>query len=297
MKEKIKDIGQLKKIATQVRRDILRMVYNASSGHPGGSLGCAELLTALYFSVMDQSDEFKMDAKGEDAFVMSNGHISPLLYSVLARRGYFPLEELSTFRKLNSRLQGHPTTHEGLPGIRISTGSLGQGFSVGVGIALAKKMDKDTGYVFVSTGDGELQEGQIWEAALFAPFHKLDNLIVAVDWNGQQIDGPNNDILSLGDLEGKWRSFGWRVVITNGNDMESIVNALEEAKTHRGSEIPTVILMRTNMGEGVDFMMGTNKWHGKAPNKEQTENGLAQLEETLGDFVYNENYQAPLPKH
>lgn len=297
MKEKIKDIGQLKKIATQVRRDILRMVYNASSGHPGGSLGCAELLTALYFSVMDQSDEFKMDAKGEDAFVMSNGHISPLLYSVLARRGYFPLEELSTFRKLNSRLQGHPTTHEGLPGIRISTGSLGQGFSVGVGIALAKKMDKDPGYVFVSTGDGELQEGQIWEAAMFAPFHKLDNLIVAVDWNGQQIDGPNNDILSLGDLEGKWRSFGWRVVVTNGNDMESIVNALEEAKTYRGSEIPTVILMRTNMGEGVDFMMGTNKWHGKAPNKEQTENGLAQLEETLGDFVYNENYQAPLPKH
>ncbi|HMY84778.1 MAG TPA: transketolase [Saprospiraceae bacterium] len=297
MKEKIKDIGQLKIIATQVRRDILRMVYIASSGHPGGSLGCAELLTALYFSVMDQSEEFKMDARGEDAFVMSNGHISPLLYSVLARRGYFPLEELSTFRKLNSRLQGHPTTHEGLPGIRVATGSLGQGFSVGVGIALAKKMDNDPGFVFVSTGDGELQEGQIWEAAMFAPFHKLDNLIVIVDWNGQQIDGPNNEILSLGDLEGKWRTFGWRVVVTNGNDMESIVNALEEAKTHRGSEIPTVILMRTNMGEGVDFMMGTNKWHGKAPNKDQVEIALAQLEETLGDYVYNENYQAPLPKH
>lgn len=293
----MKSIEELKEIATQVRRDILRMVYNASSGHPGGSLGCADFLTALYFRVMHQAPEFSMEAKNEDAFFMSNGHISPVLYSVLARRGYFPLEELSTFRKINSRLQGHPTTHEGLPGIRTATGSLGQGLSVGVGMALAKKIDKDPGFVFVSTGDGELQEGQIWEAVMFAPFHKLDNLIVVVDWNGQQIDGSNNDVLSLGDLEGKWRSFGWRVTVTNGNDMESIVHALEEAKTHVGTQIPTVILMRTNMGEGVDYMMGTHAWHGKAPNKEQLDKGLAQLPETLGDFVYNENYQAPLPKH
>jgi len=293
----MKSIEELKEIAAQVRRDILRMVYNASSGHPGGSLGCADFLTALYFRVMHQAPEFSMEAKNEDAFFMSNGHISPVLYSVLARRGYFPLEELSTFRKINSRLQGHPTTHEGLPGIRTATGSLGQGLSVGVGMALAKKIDKDPGFVFVSTGDGELQEGQIWEAVMFAPFHKLDNLIVVVDWNGQQIDGSNNDVLSLGDLEGKWRSFGWRVTVTNGNDMESIVHALEEAKTHVGTQIPTVILMRTNMGEGVDYMMGTHAWHGKAPNKEQLDKGLAQLPETLGDFVYNENYQAPLPKH
>ncbi|MCO6459795.1 MAG: transketolase [Saprospiraceae bacterium] len=297
MKEKVTDIDQLKQIASQVRRDILRMVYFASSGHPGGSLGCTDMMTALYFRVMNQSDNFEMNAKGQDAFFMSNGHISPVLYSVLARRGYFPLEELSTFRKINSRLQGHPTTHEGLPGIRVATGSLGQGFSVGVGMALAKKMDNDPGFVHVSTGDGELQEGQIWEAAMFAPFHKLDNLIVTVDWNGQQIDGPNDKILSLGDLEGKWRTFGWRVVVTDGNDMASIVHALEEARTHRGTEIPTVILMRTNMGQGVDFMMGTNAWHGKAPNMEQTEKGLAQLKETLGDYVYNENYQAPHLKH
>ncbi|MCA0334400.1 MAG: transketolase [Bacteroidetes bacterium] len=297
MKEKITDIGELKRIATQVRRDILRMVHYVSSGHPGGSLSCTELLTALYFRVMDQSDDFDMTAKNQDAFFMSNGHISPVLYSVLARRGYFHLDELSSFRKLNSRLQGHPTTHEGLPGIRVSTGSLGQGLSVGVGMALAKKMDRDSGFVFVSTGDGELDEGQIWEAALFAPHHKLDNLIVIVDWNGQQIDGPNDKILNLGDLEGKWRSFGWRVVVTDGNDMESIVRALEEGKTHRGTEIPTVILMRTVMGQGVDFMMGTNAWHGKAPNKEQLERGLAQLEETLGDYVYDENYQSPQHKH
>ncbi len=297
MRDKVEDIDELKKIATQVRRDILQMVFNASSGHPGGSLGCADFMTALYFRVMTQSDEFKMDAKNEDAFVMSNGHISPVLYSVLARKGYFPVEELSTFRKLNTRLQGHPTTHEGLPGIRTATGSLGQGFSVGVGMALAKKMDKDPGFVFVSTGDGELQEGQIWEAAMFAPFHKLDNLIVTVDWNGQQIDGTNDQVLSLGDLEGKWRTFGWRVVVTDGNDMESIVNALEEAKTHVGTDIPTVILMRTNMGSGVDFMMGTHAWHGKAPNKEQLEKGLSQLVSSLDDFVYNENYSAPNHKH
>lgn len=293
----MKSIEELKVIAAQVRRDILRMVYNASSGHPGGSLGCADFLTALYFRVMRQAPEFSMEAKNEDAFIMSNGHISPVLYSVLARRGYFPLEELSTFRKINSRLQGHPTTHEGLPGIRTATGSLGQGLSVGIGMALAKKIDKDPGFVFVSTGDGELQEGQIWEAVMFAPFHKLDNLIVVVDWNGQQIDGSNDDVLSLGDLEGKWRSFGWRVTVTNGNDMESIVHALEEARTHVGTQIPTVILMRTNMGQGVDYMMGTHAWHGKAPNKEQLDKGLVQLPETLGDFVYDENYQAPLPKH
>jgi transketolase len=205
MKEKITDIGELKRIASQVRRDILRMVHYVSSGHPGGSLSCTELLTALYFRVMDQSDDFDMTAKNQDAFFMSNGHISPVLYSVLARRGYFHLDELSSFRKLNSRLQGHPTTHEGLPGIRVSTGSLGQGLSVGVGMALAKKMDRDSGFVFVSTGDGELDEGQIWEAALFAPHHKLDNLIVIVDWNGQQIDGPNDKILNFGRL---WKASG-----------------------------------------------------------------------------------------
>ena len=297
MREKVEDINELKKIASQVRRDVLHMVFNASSGHPGGSLGCADFMTALYFRVMTQKDEFHMDAKDEDVFIMSNGHISPVLYSVLARKGYFPIEELSTFRKLNSRLQGHPTTHEGLPGIRTATGSLGQGFSVGVGMAVAKKMDKDPGFVFVSTGDGELQEGQIWEAAMFAPFHKLDNLIVTVDWNGQQIDGSNDHVLSLGDLEGKWRSFGWRVVVTDGNDMESIVGALENAKKHVGTEIPTVILMRTNMGYGVDYMMGTHAWHGKAPNKEQLDKGLLQLGTADNDFVFDENYSAPIPKH
>lgn len=297
MREKVTDIAELEKIVAQVRRDIMRMVFNASSGHPGGSLGCADFMTALYFRVMNQASEFKLDAKGEDAFIMSNGHISPVLYSVLARKGYFPVEELSTFRKINSRLQGHPTTHEGLPGIRTATGSLGQGLSVGVGMALAKKMDKDPNFVFVSTGDGELQEGQIWEAVMFAPFHKLDNLIVVVDWNGQQIDGPNDKVLSLGDLEGKWKTFGWRVVVTNGNDMESIVKELETAKTHIGTDIPTVILMKTNMGYGVDYMMGTHAWHGKAPNQEQLDKGLLQLTSTMEDFIYDEKYEVKIPKH
>ena len=269
-----------------MRRDIVRQVANAQSGHPGGSLGCADFLTALYFDVMHhQPAPFAMEGKGEDVFFLSNGHISPVFYSVLARSGYFPVAELATFRQLNTRLQGHPTNHDGLPGVRIASGSLGQGLSVGIGVALAKKMDGDEGFVFVLTGDGELQEGQIWEAALFAPFHKLDNLIVTVDWNGQQIDGSNDEVLSLTDLPAKWRAFGWDVtVVENGNDMAQIVAALHAAKKRRGGGKPVVLLMKTQMGYGVDFMMGSHKWHGIAPNAEQTTAALAQLEETLGDF-------------
>lgn len=277
-------IQELKDTATQVRRDIVRMVNLSASGHPGGSLGCADFLTALYFETMNHDSSFNMEGKGEDVFFLSNGHISPVFYSVLARSGYFPVPELASFRKINGRLQGHPTTHEGLPGIRIASGSLGQGLSVAIGVALSKKLEKDDSFVFALTGDGELQEGQIWESAMYAPHNKLDNLIVTVDWNGQQIDGSNDQVLSLGDLSGKWKAFGWNVMEMDGNDMEDVVKTLEKAKANRGSGVPTVILMKTEMGAGVDFMMGSHKWHGIAPNDEQLAAALGQLPETLGDF-------------
>jgi len=275
---------ELQKTATQVRRDIVRMVHACSSGHPGGSLGCTDFLTALYFEVMDHDPSFKMDAINEDVFFLSNGHISPVFYSVLARSGYFPVAELATFRKLNSRLQGHPATEEGLPGVRIASGSLGQGLSVAVGAALAKKLNKDDKLVYSLHGDGELQEGQIWEAVMFAAHHKVDNLIATVDWNGQQIDGPTKDVLSLGDLPAKWLAFGWEVMEMNGHDFDDVLKVLAEAKAKTGQGKPIVILMKTDMGRGVDFMEGTHHWHGKAPNDEQLATALAQLEETLGDY-------------
>ncbi len=275
----------LEQTASQVRRDIVRMVYNCQSGHPGGSLGCADYFVALYFEVMNRKDGFDMKGTNEDVFYLSNGHISPVFYSTLARAGYYPVPEMATFRQLNSRLQGHPATHEGLPGIRIASGSLGQGISVACGTALAKKMDGEDNIVWVLTGDGELQEGQNWEAIMFAPHNKLDNLILTVDWNGQQIDGPNDKVLSLGDLPAKFASFGWEVLILEkGNDMTSVVAGLNEAKEHAFKGKPVVVLMKTEMGAGVDFMMGTHKWHGVAPNKEQLEAALGQLPETLGDF-------------
>lgn len=274
----------LSRTATQVRRDIIRMVAQAQSGHPGGSLGCADFLTALYFHVMQQNPAFRMEGKGEDMFFLSNGHISPVWYSVLARCGYFPVRELGTFRQINTRLQGHPATHEGLPGIRVASGSLGQGLSVAIGVALAKRLDGDPRTVYCLTGDGELQEGQIWEAAMFAAHNQVDNIIVTVDWNGQQIDGSNDQVLSLGDLEAKWKSFGWQVLQMDGHDMASILSTLDHAKSLTRQGRPIVILMRTEMGKGVDFMMGSHKWHGVAPNKEQEAIALAQLEETLGDY-------------
>jgi transketolase len=281
------DIQKLKRVASQVRRDIIRQTHYCASGHPGGSLGCTDFFTALYFEVMDHDPSFNMDAKNEDVFFLSNGHISPVWYSILAHSGYFPVEELATFRNINSRLQGHPATHEGLPGIRVASGSLGQGPSVAIGVALAKKLNNDDKLVFALAGDGELQEGQIWEAAMFAAHHKVDNLILTVDWNGQQIDGPNDEVITLGDLPAKWESFGWEVMhLEDGNDMEAVVNALNAAKAKTGNGKPIVILMKTEMGYGVDFMQGTHKWHGKAPNAEQTENALSQLEETLGDYPY-----------
>lgn len=279
------NIDELKRIASQVRRDIIRQTAGANSGHPGGSLGCTDFLVALYFHLMDHDPSFNMEGKGEDLFFLSNGHISPVWYSVLARSGYFPVSELSTFRALNSRLQGHPATHEGLPGIRVASGSLGQGISVAIGAALAKRLDKDDKLVYCLTGDGELQEGQIWEAAMFAPHYKLDNLILTVDWNGQQIDGSNDEVISLGDLPAKWEAFGWEVMIMeNGNDMDTVIRTLEEAKTKTGHGHPICILMKTEMGYGVDFMQGTHHWHGKATNAEQTTDALSQLEETLGDY-------------
>ncbi|MBL7830549.1 MAG: transketolase [Saprospiraceae bacterium] len=280
----MREIAELNKIASQVRRDIVRMVFDAQSGHPGGSLGCADFMTALYFSVMNHDPKFNMNGQNEDVFFLSNGHISPVFYSVLARSGYFPVAELATFRKLNTRLQGHPTTHEGLPGIRVASGSLGQGISVACGVALAKKMDEDQSLVYALTGDGELQEGQIWEAAMFAAHNKIDNLIVTVDWNGQQIDGSNNQVCSLGDLPGKWRTFGWEVLETSGNNMADLINTLQKAKELKGNGKPIVVLMKTEMGYGVDFMMGSHAWHGIAPNAEQLSNALAQLPETLGDY-------------
>jgi transketolase len=275
---------ELQDIATQIRRDIVRMVHGANSGHPGGSLGCADFLTALYFRIMKHNPSFQMDGKEEDLFVLSNGHISPVFYAVLSRAGYFPKEELATFRKLNSRLQGHPATHEHLPGVRIASGSLGQGLSVAAGAALTKKLNGDKQLVYSLHGDGELDEGQIWEAVLFAAHHKIDNLIATIDWNGQQIDGPTDKVMALGDLRAKFESFGWEVLEMNGNEMESVVNGLEKAKSRTGNGKPILILMRTAMGKGVDFMEGTHEWHGIAPNDEQLAKALAQLPETLGDY-------------
>jgi transketolase len=278
-------INELTSIASQVRRDIIRMVNGASSGHPGGSLGCADFLTALYFEVMDHDPKnFTMEAKNQDMFFLSNGHISPVFYSVMARSGYFPVSELASFRKLGTRLQGHPTPAEHLPGIRVASGSLGQGSSVAVGAALAKKMNKDSKLVWVLTGDGELQEGQNWEAFMFAGSKKVDNLIIAIDYNGKQIDGTVDEVLSLGNLRMKMESFNFEVIEVDGNNMEPLVEAMKLAKSQTGKGKPIALLLKTEMGFGVDFMMGTHKWHGTAPSNEQTATALAQLKETLGDY-------------
>ena len=279
------DINQLKNIAPQVRRDIVRMVHAVQSGHPGGSLGCADYLIALYFSEMKHNTNFNMDGIGEDIFFLSNGHISPLMYSVLARVGYFDVKELATFRKLNSRLQGHPTTHEHLPGIRVASGSLGQGMSVGIGSALSKKLNNDTNLVYTLHGDGELQEGQNWEAIMFAAHKKVDNLIAAIDYNGQQIDGSTETVMSLGNLKAKFEAFGWQVLdVEKGNDMEDIIAGLKLAKSLTGKGKPVCILLKTTMGKGIDFMEKGHEWHGIAPNDEQLANALSQLQETLGDY-------------
>ena len=275
----------LEDLVIQVRRDILRQVHKVNSGHPGGSLGCAEFFVALFQEVMDRNDGFDMNGHGEDLFFLSNGHISPVFYSVLARSGYFPVEELNTFRLLNSRLQGHPTTHEGLPGVRVASGSLGQGISVAAGAALAKKLNKDEHLVYTLCGDGELQEGQNWEAIMYAASNQVDNLIVTVDYNGQQIDGALDDVLSLGNLRAKFEAFGWLVIeIQNGNDLSSVISGLYSAKEHTGKGKPICVLMHTVMGNGVDFMMHTHAWHGKAPNDDQLALALAQNPETLGDY-------------
>lgn len=278
-------IAELENVCTQVRRDIVRMVHAVNSGHPGGSLGCAEYLVALYFDVMKHNPkEFKMDGIGEDLFFLSNGHISPVFYSVLSRSGYFPVNELSTFRKLNSRLQGHPTTHEGLPGVRVASGSLGQGLSVAIGAATAKKLNKDNSIVYSLHGDGELQEGQVWEAAMYAAAKKVDNIISTIDLNGQQIDGSTDNVLAMGDLKAKWEAFGWDVLAMNGNKMSEVVETLNTAKKHTGKGKPVMILMKTEMGHGVDFMMGSHKWHGVAPNDEQLAQALKQNADSLGDY-------------
>jgi transketolase len=279
-------IAELQTIATQVRRDILRMVHAVQSGHPGGSLGCADYLTALYFEEMKHTPvPFSETGNGEDMFFLSNGHISPVYYSVMARRGYFPVTELATFRKLNTRLQGHPATHEHLPGIRIASGSLGQGLSVACGAALQKKLDNDPNMIYVLTGDGELQEGQIWEAVMYAAHNKLDNMIVAVDFNQKQIDGTTVDIMGFGEIGSKFAAFGWEVVHMEGNDMQAVLDGLAEAKAASGKGKPVLIVMKTEMGMGVDFMMGTHAWHGKAPNDDQLQSALTQLPVTeLGDY-------------
>lgn len=278
-------VNELEKILSQVRRDIVRQVHAVNSGHPGGSLGCADFLVALYFEIMRHTPKpFDMNGSNQDLFFLSNGHISPVFYSVLSRSGYFDVKELSTFRKLNSRLQGHPTTHEGLPGVRMSSGSLGQGLSVAIGAALAKKLNGDSSLVYTLHGDGELQEGQVWEAMMYAAAYKVDNLIATVDLNGQQIDGSTANVLSLGDLKAKWIAFGWTVLEMNGNKMNEVVEGLNLAKKQCGQGKPVVILMKTEMGAGVDFMMGSHKWHGVAPNDEQLKQALAQLPETLGDY-------------
>jgi transketolase len=277
-------MSNLTDIASQVRRDIVRMVHGVQSGHPGGSLGCTDYLTALYFEVMKHNPSFTMEGRGEDLFFLSNGHISPVFYSVLARSGYFPAAELSSFRKLNSRLQGHPTTHEDLPGVRIASGSLGQGMSVAIGAAMAKKLNSDKGIIFSLHGDGELDEGQNWEAIMFAAHKKVDNLISTIDYNGQQIDGPTQKVMNLGNLKAKFEAFGWETMEMNGNDMDAVVAGLNHAKSLLAREKPVVILMTTIMGKGVDFMEGSHEWHGIAPNNEQLTKALAQLPETLGDY-------------
>lgn len=279
------DSIKLKEFASQVRRDIVRMVANVNSGHPGGSLGCADFLTLLYTDVMKYDPKnFTMDGVGEDLFFLSNGHISPVWYSVLARSGYFPVSDLATFRKLSSKLQGHPSTDKKLPGIRMASGSLGQGLSVGIGAAQVKKLNKDNSYVYTLHGDGELQEGQIWEAAMYASAQKVDNIISVIDYNGRQIDGDVEDVLSLGNLEAKWLAFGWQVLSMDGHNFVDMKNTIQKAQSLCGSGKPVVIIMKTEMGQGVDYMMGTHKWHGSAPNAEQLQLALNQLEETLGDY-------------
>ena len=279
------ELQHLESLVTQVRRDILRQVHKVNSGHPGGSLGCAEFLVALFQKIMNREEGFNMDGRHEDLFFLSNGHISPVLYSVLARSGYFPIEELNTFRLLNSRLQGHPTTHDGLPGVRIASGSLGQGISVAIGSALAKKLNKDKHLVYVLCGDGELQEGQNWEAIMYAAGNKVDNLIVSIDLNGQQIDGATDAVLPMGNIKSKFEAFGWDVLdIEKGNDLNSIIEGMEKAKKISGKGKPVCVLLHTIMGNGVDFMMHTHAWHGKAPSDEQLEVALAQNPETFGDY-------------
>ncbi len=279
------EIQQLSAIASQVRRDIVRMVSAVNSGHPGGSLGCADFLTVLYFHQMKHNpDHFTMDGKNEDLFFLSNGHISPVWYSVLARAGYFPIEELGTFRKISTRLQGHPSVDKKVPGVRMASGSLGQGLSNGLGAAQTKKLNNDNGIVYTLHGDGELQEGQIWEAAMYAAAHKVDNIIATIDYNGRQIDGDVDDVISLGNLAAKWQAFGWNVLEMDGHNLEEMIQTLQTAKAKCGNGKPIVIIMRTEMGKGVDYMMGSHKWHGVAPNAEQLQAALAQLEETLGDY-------------
>jgi len=278
------DLLQLKKLASQIRRDIVRMVHACQSGHPGGSLGCTDFFVVLYFHILKHNPKFNMDGTGEDLFFLSNGHISPVWYSTLARSGYFDVKELATFRKLDSRLQGHPATHEHLPGIRIASGSLGQGLSVALGAAQAKKINKDDQLVFVLMGDGEQQEGQVWEAAMYAAHNKMDHVIATIDYNGQQIDGPVDKILSLLDLKAKWESFGWIVNEFDGNKIEDVIKGLELAKSQAGKGKPVMNLMKTVMGFGVDYMMGSHKWHGVSPNDEELKKALDQLEETVGDY-------------
>ncbi|MFY7990926.1 MAG: transketolase [Fluviicola sp.] len=279
------EIQQLSAIASQVRRDIVRMVSAVNSGHPGGSLGCADFLTVLYFHQMKHNpDHFTMDGKNEDLFFLSNGHISPVWYSVLARAGYFPIEELGTFRKISTRLQGHPSVDKKVPGVRMASGSLGQGLSNGLGAAQTKKLNNDYGIVYTLHGDGELQEGQIWEAAMYAAAHKVDNIIATIDYNGRQIDGDVDDVISLGNLAAKWQAFGWDVLEMDGHNLAEMIQTLQTAKAKCGNGKPIVIIMRTEMGKGVDYMMGSHKWHGVAPNAEQLQVALAQLEETLGDY-------------
>ncbi len=279
------ETSELHRIASQVRRDIVRMVGSASSGHPGGSLGCADFLTMLYFETMNHDpNNFNMEGREEDIFYLSNGHISPVWYSVLARSGYFPVDELGTFRKLSTRLQGHPSTDKKLPGVRMASGSLGQGLSCAIGTAQAKKLNGDNSIVYSLHGDGELQEGQIWEAAMYAAANKVDNVIATIDYNGRQIDGDLEDVLSLGNLHQKWQAFGWEVLEMNGHNMDEMRSVLAEAKAKTGNGKPIVIVMKTEMGQGVDYMMGTHKWHGNAPSPEQVDAALAQLEETLGDY-------------
>ncbi len=278
------DFVKLKKLSSQIRRDIVRMVHACQSGHPGGSLGCTDFFVALYFHILKHNPKFNMDGRGEDLFFLSNGHISPVWYATLARSGYFDTKELATFRFLNTRLQGHPATHEHLPGVRIASGSLGQGLSVAIGAAQTKKLNQDQSLVYVLMGDGEQQEGQVWEAAMYAAHNKIDNLIATIDYNGQQIDGPVDKIVSLMNLKAKWESFGWHVEEFNGNKIEEVVAALEKAKSLSGKGKPVMNLMRTEMGFGVDYMMGSHKWHGVAPNDEELKKALAQLEETVGDY-------------